>query len=86
MFETQEERSFQTLSRKSTLSVARLNKGLGELPRGVTALDNRSSTSYQVRVPLLNPGEHVSIATMMTIPEGGADPEVAARAVGVTVY
>jgi hypothetical protein len=63
-----------------------IEQGAWRASEGVTALDNRSSTSYQVRVPLLNPGEHVSIATMMTIPEGGADPEVAARAVGVTVY
>lgn len=47
-----------------------IEQGSWRASEGVTGVDDRSNTSYQVRVPLLNPGEHLSISTMMEIPEG----------------
>jgi hypothetical protein len=62
------EKELSELVAEIELKRGTIDQGSWRASEGVTVVDNRSSTSYQVRVPLLNPGEHVSIATMMTIP------------------
>jgi hypothetical protein len=52
---------------------------------GVTGQEKLTDSAYQVLVPLLNPGEDVSLATFMTVPiGGGTEPDVVVRAVGIT--
>jgi hypothetical protein len=62
----------------------KLEQGSWRSSEGVTGQDTLNNNTYQVMAPLLNPGEHVSLATIITIPESGANPDVVVRAVGVT--
>lgn len=65
------------------LKDGKIEQGSWRASEGVTGQDELSNNSYQVRIPLLNPGEHVSLATIMTAPGSEAAPSVVVRGVGI---
>ena len=67
-----------------TVDRGKLEQGSWRASDGVTGQDTLANNTYQVSVPLLNPGEHVSLATIMTLVENYTHPDVAVRAVGIT--
>jgi hypothetical protein len=66
------------------LKQGKIEQGSWRASEGVTAQEKLSNNIYKIQIPLLNPGEHVSLATMMSSSDANMDPEIALRAVGVT--
>lgn len=50
---------------------------------GLKPVERKQPTTYEVEVPMLNPGEYFGLAIMVTVPTVSAKPLIAVRGVGV---